>query len=156
MVKKKKRKTRRHFKFDLERIGRHIGKIVDNSSVKDIQEAVLNIALAYAGYETFNDWRGGLLGPVSLKLAETSGGTPPVAQIAGVAGLSIIGVKGMHEWVSGEIEREVDYYKSLTPEEQRKWVRKKGDYFLSTGLIYKVSPLVGTSNVILKALGLIP
>ena len=40
MVKKKnpKKKATRHFKFDLERIAKHIGKIIDNSKVTDIQE----------------------------------------------------------------------------------------------------------------------
>jgi len=84
--------VRKHFKFNLERVAKHLGKIVDNSSVKDIQEATLNIALAIAGYEAFHNWKGSLLGPVSLKLATTQGGTPPVAQITGVAGLSLLGL----------------------------------------------------------------
>jgi len=90
--KKKAKKVRKSFKFNLERIARHIGKIIDNSNVKDVQEIALNIALAYAGYEALGDWKGALLGPISLKLAQTTGGTPPVAQITGVAGLSLIGL----------------------------------------------------------------
>ena len=80
---------RKHFKFNLERLAKHLGKIADNTSFKDIQEIALNAGLAFAGYEAFHNWKGALLGPVSLKLATTQGGTPPVAQITGVAGLSL-------------------------------------------------------------------
>ena len=148
MPKKRKKKPRQKLKKGLDVIMDWIQK----QKPKDLVDAALNVGLAYAGYETFKDWKGALLGPVSLKLAQTSGGTPPVAQIAGVAGLSLIGVKGIHDWVAGEIEREKEYYMSLTPEEQRKWVKEKGEYFLTSGLIYEVSPFAG----VLKAWGLIP
>ena len=90
--KKNLKKVRKHFKFNLERLAKHLGKIADNTSFKDIQEIALNAGLAYAGYERFKDWKGALLGPVSLKLATAPGGTPPVSQMAGIAGLSILGL----------------------------------------------------------------
>jgi len=77
---------------NLERIARHIGKIVDNSSIKDIAEASLTAALAYAGYQRFKGVGGALLGPVSLKLAQTPGGITSPSQIAGVLGLCTLGV----------------------------------------------------------------
>ena len=97
-VKKIKKAARRHLKVSLERLAIHLGKIVDNSSVKDIQEAGLNVALAFAGYDAFKNWKGALLGPVSLKLATAPGGTPPVSQIAGIAGLSMLGLAMVTPW----------------------------------------------------------
>jgi len=90
--KKKLKKIKRRLEPFLDRVGKHIAKIAENTSLKDIQDIILNLGLAYAGYEALRDWKGAVLGPVSLKLAQTQGGTPPIAQIAGVAGLSLIGV----------------------------------------------------------------
>jgi len=94
MTKKKKpkdlkEKARRHLKVNLERIAAHI---VDNSSVKDVVNAGLNISLAYAGWKAFKTWQGALFGPVALRLAQSPGGTPPISQIAGVAGLAYLGI----------------------------------------------------------------
>ena len=97
-VKKIKKAARRHFKVSLERLAKHLGKIVDNSSVKDIQEALLNGALAYASYQHFTvvDQDGNihrnpfnaLFGPIALRLASTDGA---ISQGAGVAGLITLG-----------------------------------------------------------------
>jgi len=49
-------------------------------------------SLAIAGYEKFKTLHGALWGPVSYKLATAPGGTPPVAQVAGVASLAVLGL----------------------------------------------------------------
>lgn len=92
LKKDKLEKARKHFKVNLERIAIHIGKIIDNTSVKDLAEVGLMASLAYAGYEVWGDWKASLFGPVALKLAQSPGGTPPVSQLAGVAGLSYLGL----------------------------------------------------------------
>ena len=51
--KNKLKKVRKHFKFNLERLAKHLGKIADNTSVKDVSDIALNIGLAYAGLEHF-------------------------------------------------------------------------------------------------------
>ena len=91
-TKKKKKRPRRHFKFDLERIARHIGKIIDNAKPQDLAEVGIMLGLAYAGYEAFKDWKGLLVGPIGLKLAMAPGGTWHVSQIAGVGMLASLGV----------------------------------------------------------------
>lgn len=65
---------------------------VKKQKPKDLGEIALMIGLAYAGYDAFHTWKGALWGPVSLKLAQTQGGTPPVAQAAGVGGLAVLGL----------------------------------------------------------------
>lgn len=92
------KKVRKHFKFNLERLAKHLGKIADNTSLKDIQEVILNAALAYASYEHFTvvDQHGkihrnpfnAMFGPIALKLASTDGS---ISQGAGVAGLITLG-----------------------------------------------------------------
>lgn len=124
MPRKRKKKPRRHFKFNLERIAKHIGKIADNSSVKDVQEVVLNAVLAYASlthlrrinpdgsvvYDPLN----ALFGPISLKLAQTDG---LVSQTAGVAGLCILGVA----MIGGEAVKQV------LDESQWAYIRKRNE-----------------------------
>lgn len=108
MVKKPK-KPRKGFNRSAKEweksIATHIGKFIDGMKENDLMDLCLNAGLAYAGYETFKDWKGLLFGPISLKLATTSGGgTPPVAQIAGVAGLLSLGLSfaapTLSEWVT--------------------------------------------------------
>lgn len=92
MTKKKPKKTRKHFKINLERIARHIGKIVDNSSIKDIADATLMASLAYLGAQRFHDWKGAFIGPVAFKLATApGGGTLDPSRLTGVAGLLFLG-----------------------------------------------------------------
>lgn len=89
-MRKKKRKKKPRVKIE-----KGLDKIMDwlkNQKPKDLAEVALMGGLAVAGYEAFKDWRGALLGPVSLNLATAPAGTPPVSQIAGLAGLSILGV----------------------------------------------------------------
>ena len=66
---------------------------MDRSTIKDVADVGLMGALAWLGYERFKDWKGALLGPVSLKLATTPGGgfAVPVSQVAGLAGLLLLG-----------------------------------------------------------------
>lgn len=88
----KKKKARKGFKRSKkeweESIAGHIGKAIDRI---EPLEGLLLIGLALAGVEAFGDWKGALLGPIGLKLAMTQGGTPPIAQIAGVTALGILG-----------------------------------------------------------------
>ena len=52
-------------------------------------DITVNLGLAYLGYQTFRDWRGALVGPVSYALAKS----PNIAgSIAGVGGLTILGL----------------------------------------------------------------
>lgn len=104
--KKKLQKGRQKLKKGL-----HVFKDwLQKQNPKDLAEVAIMVGLAYAGYETFKDWRGALLGPVSLKLAQTSGGTLSPSQIAGIAGLSLLGVA-----IAGG-ERFEQTYKVLTGE----------------------------------------
>ena len=97
--KKDLKKVRKHLKFNLERLAKHLGKIVDNSSVKDFSEALFYAALAFASYQHFTtvdqdgnihrDPMNAIFGPVALRLASTDG---LISQGAGVAGLMTLGV----------------------------------------------------------------
>jgi len=93
VAKRKPRKgfTRSNKEWD-ESIAEHIGKFIDRMTVKDVEELLLNAGLAYAGYQLYKDWKGLLHGPIALRLARTWGGTPPISQIAGVAGLLTLGL----------------------------------------------------------------
>lgn len=90
--KNKLKKVRKHFKFELERLARHLGKIADNTSFKDIQEVGLMLGLSYVSYKAFGTVSGTLLGPVSYKLATTPGGAFSPSQLAGVSGLTMLGL----------------------------------------------------------------
>jgi len=91
---KKKKKSDPFWKKkpELERITRHIGKLIDRIPPEAVSEIGLNAALAYAGYQVWKDWKGALFGPIALRLARSPGGTPPVSQMAGVAGLTYLGL----------------------------------------------------------------
>jgi len=58
----------------------------------DPSDAAVYLGVAGIGYQTFGDWRGAVYGMVSLKLATAPGGTPPVSQVAGLAGLAALGI----------------------------------------------------------------
>lgn len=60
-------------------------------NLEQIRETTLDLALAVLGYKAFGDLKGSVLAVISRRLAMTRGGTPPIAQIAGVTGLSIVG-----------------------------------------------------------------
>ena len=77
---------------ELQHIGKHIGKIIDNSSLKDVTDVAMMGALAYLGYEHFKNPAGALIGPLGYKLATTMGGQPPASQIAGLAILGAMGL----------------------------------------------------------------
>jgi len=65
---------------------------VKTQNPKDLAELALMGGLAYLGYERFKDWKGALVGPISLKLALTPGGMGvPVSQVAGLSGLLLLG-----------------------------------------------------------------
>ena len=74
---------------ELKHVSDHIGSVIDNSRAQDLVNAFLNIGLAYAGYEIFRDWKGALLGPISLKLATSNN---LAAGTAGVVGLASLGL----------------------------------------------------------------
>jgi len=50
------------------------------------------LGVAAIGYDVFKDWKGAVFGMVSLKLATSAGGMPPVAQVSGLAGLAALGL----------------------------------------------------------------
>jgi len=77
---------------EFKNIGDHIGKIIDNSSLKDVSDVAIMGALAYVGYQHFKSPQGALIGPLGYKLATTMGGQPPASQIAGLAILGAMGL----------------------------------------------------------------
>lgn len=95
MVKeKKKRKKKVKVPFwkkwppEIQHITDHAGKIIDNSKISDFINVFLNLGLAYAGAETFKDWKGAFIGPIALKLAQSEN------IIAGTAGVATLGILG--------------------------------------------------------------
>jgi hypothetical protein len=101
---KKKRESKPFWKKmspELQSVTSHIGKIIDNSNLRDVADAIIMGALAYLGFETFQDWRGAIVGPVGYKLATTMGGTPPVSQITGLGLLGALGLLTVSKtWVN--------------------------------------------------------
>ena len=71
---------------------------ISNQKPKDLADVGLILGLAAVGYQKLG-WKGALWGPISLKLATSPGGTPPFAQMSGVAGLGIMGLA-----MSGDME----------------------------------------------------
>lgn len=78
---------------ELQHIGKHIGKIVDNTSLKDVADIAVLLGCSYYGYKTMGN-HGLIVGAVGYKLATTRGGAPPVSQIAGLGVLGAIGLVG--------------------------------------------------------------
>jgi hypothetical protein len=76
-------------KRPLDSLALHIGKIVDNSTVRDVAEVALMASLAYMGWERLGGLSGAVLGPISLKLATSPQNA--ISQIAGVGGLAFLG-----------------------------------------------------------------
>lgn len=73
---------------EIERVSDHIGRAIDRLPVVD---TILNIGLAYLGYELTKDWKGALIGPIALKLATANN---IVAGGAGIATLAFLGLTG--------------------------------------------------------------
>ena len=85
--KKLKKLYRTGTKF-LNRLSLYAGKI-PASAIPDL--AIMG-GLAWLGFSKFKSPGGALFGPISYKLALAPGGTPPVAQMTGVAGLTALGL----------------------------------------------------------------
>ncbi|TET65060.1 hypothetical protein E3J49_02605 [Candidatus Bathyarchaeota archaeon] len=95
---KRKRKTKLPFwkktkNPELASLAAHIGKIIDNTSVKDLADLAILGGCAYYGHQILGG-AGALVGAVGYKLSTTMGGSPPVSQIAGLGILASIGVIG--------------------------------------------------------------
>ena len=92
---KAKRKSRKGFKRSNkeweESLSGHIGRLVDRLSFDDWLALAIG---AVAGYAT-ESWEGALTGMIGYKLATTRGGSPPVAQIAGLVTLSGLGLASL-------------------------------------------------------------
>lgn len=73
---------------ELKSISDHIGKLIDNSNVKDVADIAIMGGLAYVGYNRTKRIEGALLGPVSYKVAQSMN---LAAGIAGVSGLIFLG-----------------------------------------------------------------
>lgn len=72
-----------------KRIADHTGKIIDNSRISDVSNAILDVALAYYGVKAFGHIGGAIIGPISMRLATSMNA---VAGAAGVAGLAALGL----------------------------------------------------------------
>lgn len=96
LAKKRRKKPRKGFtrskKEWEESAAGHIGKFIDRLRPADIIDLIALLGISYYGYELTHDARGPIVGAIGYKLATTMGGTPPVAQIAG---LSILGAMGL-------------------------------------------------------------
>jgi len=93
MVKDRKKKVKEPFwkikaSPELKHITDHAGHIIDNSKISDLLDVLINFGLAWAGVETFRDWKGALVGPIALKLATS------MNIVAGTAGVATLGVLG--------------------------------------------------------------
>ena len=109
---------------------------VKKQNPKDLAEVALMGALAYAGYQTFKDWRGALLGPVSLKLATTTGGTPPAAQIAGITGLGMLGVSAA---VRSDLSSSI--LNQIPPEYREEYRRRNKAYLDYIDFLSRFTPI---------------
>lgn len=75
-----------------ESLMRKAGLTLKDIGVDKLGELAAYVGVGLLGYETFNDWKGALFGLVSLKLASSPGGTPPVSQVSGLIGLASLGI----------------------------------------------------------------
>lgn len=69
-----------------------IGSTLKGVGTAKLGELAAYTGVALIGYEAFQDWKGAVFGLVSLKLASSPGGTPPVSQVSGLIGLASLGV----------------------------------------------------------------
>jgi hypothetical protein len=76
----------------LTRFKEKFPELIQNTTAKDWLEFVIMAGIAGIGVETFHDWRGGIYGLVSYRLATTEG---HVSQTIGIAGLSAMGICGL-------------------------------------------------------------
>jgi len=81
----------------LTRFKKRFPELIQNTTAKDWAELAIMGAVGILGWDTFKDWKGGVFGVVSYKMATTPGGTPPVSQVVGVAGLATIGVCSLYQ-----------------------------------------------------------
>lgn len=93
---KRKRKPRKGFSRSKkeweETIASHIGKAIDRFTIDDF----LTIGVGIWGGLHMEDPLAGLVAAIGYRLASRPiGGTPPVAQIAGVSMLAAIGIGGL-------------------------------------------------------------
>ena len=111
-------------------MAKHLGKIVDNSSAKDISDALLNVGLAYAGYEVLinregkRNWKSTLFGPVSLKLAQSPNVAAGTAGVLGLATLGLASIADIKEGILNElflnqIKSHLKESVNITKEQQR-------------------------------------
>ncbi len=70
-----------------------MGKAIDSGKLPSY---LIDVGLAILGIQVFGDWSGALYGPIAFRLALAPGGTPPISQIAGIAGLASLGLAYSH------------------------------------------------------------
>lgn len=97
-VKEKRKREPFWKKFgpDIRHVTDHIGHVLDNSRVSDFIDVFLYGGLAYLGTEVVHDWRGALIGPIGLKLAQSQN------EISGLAGLGILATLGLASIPGGD------------------------------------------------------
>jgi len=93
MAKERKKKVKIPFwkkkvSPELKHLTDHAGKIIDNSNISQLRDAILDIGLVYFGIRAFG-LHGAIIGPVSLRLATAMN---PIAGAAGVIGLVTMGL----------------------------------------------------------------
>lgn len=81
-------------------VSSHLGKIIDNTNLKDWFECLIMAGIAYGGYKIAekNNWdyfMTIITGEIGYKLATTMGGTPPLSQIAGLSILAALGISAL-------------------------------------------------------------
>jgi len=110
--------------------------------MEEVRDTALDLALFAAGWKAFGNPIGSLVGPISLKLAQTEGGLGSPSQIAGVAGLIILGVA-----FGGNSERppEEAFYPVQQPDPSKPMIRAtiKGGLAICPEGYVKVNPYPG-------------
>lgn len=95
---RKKRKPKQPFwkKLDpeLRHIGEHLGKVIDNSTIKDVADIALMLSVGYLGFSRASQPEEAVTAMLGYKLATSEGGSPPVSQIVGcgLLGYQFIGL----------------------------------------------------------------
>lgn len=85
----------------------HLGHVINNSNAMDMMNAALYAGTSMLGMVAFNDIRGGLIGPIGLKLA-----TSP-SNIAAGAGVGILSILGLATVLPQHLEALQDPDKAL-------------------------------------------
>jgi len=94
MVKEKRKRKPFWKKYGPEwkHVTDHVGKVIDNSNLSQVIEALLYGGLAFQGASVMKDIRGAIIGPIGLKLAMSANIVSGASGVAILAGLGLASV----------------------------------------------------------------